>query len=60
MHFALGIQQFPVAAVSGVTKQFLPPINGHGYLIETAEQAFYTPTGLVFHSFAIYEAPVAI
>ena len=59
MHFTLEVQQFPVASVSWITKEFLPTIHGHGDLIKTTDQAFDTPTRIVFNDFPIYKKPVA-
>jgi len=35
MHFALEVQQFPVASVSWITEEFLPTVNGTRNLLKT-------------------------
>jgi len=59
MHFALEVQQFPVASVSWITEELLPPITGRGDQIKTTDQAFYTPTGIVFNRLPVNKKPMA-
>ncbi|MGA7110698.1 MAG: hypothetical protein WBY75_23310 [Terracidiphilus sp.] len=59
MHFALEVQQFPVASISWITKKLLPTIVGHRDPIETADQALYASTRIVFNDIPIYKKPLA-
>ena len=58
MHFALEVQQFPVAAVSWITEEFLPTVNGRGDLIKFTDQAFYTTTRIVSNDLPVYKKPM--
>jgi hypothetical protein len=59
MHFALEVQQFPVASVSWITEKFLPTVNGRGDLIKSTDQAFYTATRIVSNDLPVYKKPMA-